>query len=76
MALPRIWGNKGLTGRIFRQHHFLEGFLSNHYGHLLDLSATGIGVDLYLAAEVACGTLLFQNISIIRRQNEISITTG
>lgn len=47
---------------------FLSGFFVNIImAGLLAFIGDRIGVDLYLAAVVAFGTRLFQNISIIRR---------
>ncbi|MFA6808269.1 MAG: small basic family protein [Eubacteriales bacterium] len=47
---------------------FLSGFFTNIVmASLLAYIGDRIGVDLYLAAVVAFGTRLFQNISVIRR---------
>lgn len=47
---------------------FLTGFFSNMFlAGLLAYVGDRIGVDLYLAAVVAFGVRLFQNLAIIRR---------
>lgn len=59
--------------RAYQEEHFdsvvfLSGFFVNIImASLLAFIGDRIGVDLYLAAVVAFGTRLFQNISIIRR---------
>ncbi|RJE49067.1 MULTISPECIES: small basic family protein [unclassified Dehalobacter] len=59
--------------RSYQEDHFdstifLSGFIVNIImASLLAFIGDRIGVDLYLAAVVAFGTRLFQNISIIRR---------
>jgi small basic protein len=59
--------------RAYQEDHFdstvfLSGFIANTLmASLLAYIGDKIGVDLYLAAIVAFGTRLFQNISIIRR---------
>jgi len=60
--------------RSYKEEHFdttifLSGFFVNIItASLLAYIGDKMGVDLYLAAIVAFGTRLFQNISIIRRQ--------
>lgn len=59
--------------RAYQEDHFdstvfLSGFFVNIVmASLLAFVGDRVGVDLYLAAVVAFGTRLFQNISIIRR---------
>ncbi|UWG99198.1 small basic family protein [Dehalobacter sp. DCM] len=59
--------------RSYQEEHFdskifISGFFVNIIlASLLAFTGDIIGVDLYLAAVVAFGTRLFQNISIIRR---------
>ncbi len=68
-ALDTVFGGvrasleKSFDGRVF-----LTGFFSNILlAALLAFIGNQLGVDLYLAAVVAFGVRLFQNIAVIRR---------
>lgn len=68
-ALDSIMGGiRSYQEESFDSTIFLSGFCVNIImASLLAFIGDRIGVDLYLAAVVAFGTRLFQNISIIRR---------
>jgi len=63
-----IGGVRAYQEENFDSTIFLSGFVVNILmATLLAYIGDRIGVDLYLAAIVAFGTRIFQNISIIRR---------
>ena len=68
-ALDSVLGGiKAVQEEHFDSTVFLTGFFSNILlAGLLAYIGDRIGVDLYLAAVVAFGVRLFQNLAIIRR---------
>ena len=63
-----LGGLRGLLERSFNDRLFVTGFLSNTLlAALITLLGDQLGVNLYLAAIVAFGVRLFQNLSAIRR---------
>lgn len=63
-----LGGIRAFQEEYFDSTIFLSGFFVNIImASLLAYIGDRIGVDLYLAAVVAFGTRLFQNISIVRR---------
>lgn len=63
-----LGGIRAFQEEYFDSTIFLSGFFVNIImASLLAFIGDRIGVDLYLAAVVAFGTRLFQNISIVRR---------
>lgn len=69
VALDSVMGGiRAYQEESFDSTVFLSGFFVNIImASLLAYIGDRIGVDLYLAAIVAFGTRLFQNISLIRR---------
>jgi len=69
VALDSVMGGiRAYQEESFDDTIFLSGFVTNILmATLLAFIGDRIGVDLYLAAVVAFGTRLFQNISVIRR---------
>ncbi len=68
-ALDSVLGGiRAVQEEHFNSMVFLTGFFSNMLlAGLLAYVGDRIGVDLYLAAVVAFGVRLFQNLAIIRR---------
>lgn len=68
-ALDTVFGGiRASLERSFDAAVFLTGFFSNALiAALLAYIGVQLGVDLYLAAVVAFGVRLFQNIAVIRR---------
>lgn len=72
-----IGGIRAYQEENFDSTIFVSGFFVNIImASLLAFTGDRIGVDLYLAAVVAFGTRLFQNISIIRRHIINKINKG
>lgn len=69
VALDTVMGGiRSYQEESFDNTVFLSGFIVNIIAaSLLAFIGDRIGVDLYLAAIVAFGSRLFQNISIVRR---------
>ncbi|SDB87627.1 Small basic protein [Pelagirhabdus alkalitolerans] len=62
-----IGGIKGYLNNEFDPHNFLTGFFFNiTLAVIITFIGDQLGVDLYLAAVVAFGLRLFNNLSIIR----------
>lgn len=68
-ALDTVFGGvRASMEKSFEAAVFLSGFFSNTLvAALLAYIGNQLGVDLYLAAVVAFGVRLFQNIAVIRR---------
>lgn len=63
-----LGGVRALLERTFNDRIFVTGFLSNTIlAALITLLGDRLGVNLYLAAVIAFGVRLFQNMAIIRR---------
>lgn len=63
-----LGGVRSLLERTFNDRLFITGFLSNTMlAALITFMGDRLGVNLYLAAIVALGVRLFQNLAIIRR---------
>lgn len=63
-----LWGLRAAQEEHFDSTVFLTGFFTNILlAGLLAYIGDRIGVDLYLAAVVAFGVRLFNNLAIIRR---------
>lgn len=68
-ALDTVFGGiRASLEKTFNGTVFLSGFFFNTlFAALLAYIGVQLGVDLYLAAVVAFGVRLFQNIAVIRR---------
>ncbi|MDP9728397.1 small basic protein [Alicyclobacillus tengchongensis] len=68
-ALDTVFGGiRANLEKTFDDVVFLTGFFTNIFvAALLAFIGVQLGVDLYLAAVVAFGVRLFQNIAVIRR---------
>ncbi len=63
-----LGGLRALLQRSFNDRIFISGFLSNTIlAALITFLGDRLGVNLYLAAIVAFGVRLFQNLAAIRR---------
>ncbi|MCZ7662023.1 MAG: small basic family protein [Thermoleophilia bacterium] len=63
-----LGGVRALLERTFNDRLFITGFLSNTIlAALITFFGDRLGVNLYLAAVIAFGVRLFQNLAIIRR---------
>jgi small basic protein len=63
-----LGGVRALLERTFNDRIFVTGFLSNTIlAALITFMGDRLGVNLYLAAVIAFGVRLFQNVAIIRR---------
>ncbi len=63
-----LGGVRSLLERTFNDRLFISGFLWNTaLASLITFMGDRLGVNLYLAAVVALGVRLFQNLAIIRR---------
>ncbi|GAB4247075.1 MAG: small basic family protein [Thermoleophilia bacterium] len=63
-----LGGVRALLERTFNDRLFITGFLSNTIlAAVITFFGDRLGVNLYLAAVIAFGVRLFQNLAIIRR---------
>lgn len=63
-----LGGARALLERTFNDRLFITGFVSNTLlAALITFMGDRLGVNLYLAAIIALGVRLFQNLAIIRR---------
>jgi small basic protein len=63
-----LGGVRALLERTFNDRIFVTGFLSNTIlAALITFVGDRLGVNLYLAAVIAFGVRLFQNLAIVRR---------
>lgn len=63
-----LGGVRALLERTFNDRLFITGFLSNTIlAAAITFFGDRLGVNLYLAAVIAFGVRLFQNLAIIRR---------
>jgi small basic protein len=63
-----LGGVRALLERTFNDRIFVTGFITNTtLAALITFFGDRLGVNLYLAAVIAFGVRLFQNLAIIRR---------
>ncbi len=63
-----LGGVRALMERTFNDRLFISGFVTNTIlAALITFLGDRLGVNLYLAAVVAFGVRLFQNLAVIRR---------